>query len=310
MDYYDALIHDLTQSIIIVSHRDVYKFITLKREYTGQNIVQNSEDREYVNAYNLFTRQIECIATIEITEHIHKNFEDCQDNDKKALEILDYIKKQIEKYRSINPNSEFTDLDLYALISKQHTLNYKDIHEPNYILEFLFNCNFILSAEDIFSDNIVEYKRERVILACKKIIQTRIDEVVSELNQLKDQSDDEEDISDIDTIIEMYTHILDEIDFSQCISLVDFFNKWPPLLLPLPKYVDMVVSNLKSIDSPTNDYINFMNVVDNTLTYAEMRELLNDLELLQPNESQYVGNEYDITHFKDYLRYKLSNEHK
>lgn len=308
MNYRDVLIEDLSKSIVIVSQREIYKFMTLNPKYTQENIVQEETHTDTIRVYNMYTSNVETVAVAEIIQHIHRCFEDPVENDKLILEILDWLKIEIANILKDSKN-KFSEAELYRLIARKHVVDIYDIHKPNYIFEFLRNCNFIIDVDDILLNEIPDHKRQLMIEACKKLIQLKIDEVVLELTTLKEQTDCEEDADDIDTIIQMYLDVVNEVDLSSCKTLSEYFKNWPPLLLPLPEYIDKFLHKI-STQQVDDSYIDFMRIVDEKLSIEEIKELLEELETLQPETEDSLIVSNDISSYKDYLRYKLSNEHK
>jgi hypothetical protein len=311
MTYYDCVIKDLNEAIIIIAHREIYKFITLKPEYTGQTITQDANNLNVVLAYNMFSKQVETIPLVEIFEHRHKNLKDLADNDQKILKILEYVSTVIDSYISDNPN-QFTRDELYKRVSRLYVLDVTNIDKPNYILDFLIKLKFAIEVNQIILNRVSDENRSIVIDCCKRLINEHIDETVNELNQLKSQTQDAEDIEDIDVIIQMYRDIVEELDYSQCETLLDYFKNWPPLLMPIPKYIDMFIHRVENI-IPYDQYVDFMNIVDSSLSYDDMLQLLEYLKSYDtPQHKNLVYKEEYVEHlrYKQYLQYKLNNEHK
>ena len=92
MNYRDVLIEDLNKSIIIVSQREIYKFVTLNPKYIREDIVQDETQTGAIRVYNMYTSQVETIAIAEIVTYIHICFEDPIENDRLILEFLDWIR--------------------------------------------------------------------------------------------------------------------------------------------------------------------------------------------------------------------------
>jgi hypothetical protein len=311
MTYYDCVIKDLNEAIVIIAHREIYKFITLKPEYTRQTITQDANNLDVVVAYNMFNKNIETIPLVEIFEHQHKNLKDLADNDEKIFRILEYINHIIDNCIS-NDTNQFTRDELYNHISRLYVININDIDKPNYILDFLIKLNFAIDIDQVILNQITEKNSSTVIDCSKRLINEHIDETVNELNELKSQTHNIEDIEDIDAIIQMYRDIVDELDYSHCETILDCFKNWPPLLMPIPKYLDMFIHRAENI-IPYDQYIDFMKIVDSSLTYDDMRQLLEYLERYDtPQYENLVYKEDCVEHlrYKRYLQYKLNNEHK
>lgn len=307
MNYRDVLIEDLNKSIIIVSQREIYKFVTLNANYTQEDIVQDETQTGVIRVYNMYTSQVETVAIAEIVTYIHLCFEDPIENDRLILEVLDWIRLKIVTKLNDHKN-KFNESELYRLIARRNVIRIENINSPNYIFEFLYKCDFILDIDDVLLNEVAEHKRQHVHSACKKLIQLKIDEIVDELTTLKSQTECEEDLKDIDTIIQMYHDVVDEVNFSDCKTLVEYFKNWPPLLLPLPEYIDKFLHKIQTTQVD-DSYVDFMRIVDDMLTLNDIEELLNELETLQPSDSDIV-NCKDLSPFKNYLKYKLDNGHK
>lgn len=306
MNYYNVLIEDLYKSIIILEHKDVYRFVTCCKNYTGFEIFQ-TDDNKNVVVYDMYTQQTRNIPVVEILRHNHYDLHNLQENDDVYLKRLDAIREIIDRYH--DENKELTHEHIYDIIVKPNTIDIFDPFSKNIILDFLSYTKFTLSVDDIVSDSISEQRKDDVIRCCKFLVQQKLDEILDELNILKLQSSDPEDISDIDTIESMYKDVFNELDYSSCTSLTDYLKNWPPLLLPMPEYIDMFISKIPKNKKINDDLSDFMHIVNNSLTYSEIRELLAELETMQPDDSN-AKNQIDLMPFKKYLIYKLNNEYK
>lgn len=307
MSYYNVLIEDLYKSITIIEHKDVYRFVTCQAQYCGNEIVQ-TENVDYILVYDLYAGQQRSIPVIEIMRHYHYDLHDLEKNDKTALKNIEIINSFIIKYANENPSLELNDI--YNLTVKPGLIDIFNPTTENFILDFLSYTNFVLTLDDVTSKTISDARKPYAIECRKILINKKIDEILLELNSLKEQSEDPEDRADIDTIIQMYIDVLEETDYSKCVSLVDYLKNWPSLLLPIPEMIDKFIYKISKFNANTSDeFIDFMSIVDNTLTFIEMRELLEELETLQP-EYKFESNEIDLTPYKKYLSNKLNNEHK
>lgn len=308
MNYYNVLLEDANKSIIVIEHRDVYKFVTCCSKYSGLEILQD-ESNDSINVYNMYTREISNIPLVEIISHRHYDLKDLEKNDRYTLEIISTIKGIIQKYAA--ENKDLSAECIYDIIIRPTLI---DIYNPtteNYILDFLSYTDFALSLDDVTNNNVPEHKRQHIINCCKILINKKIQEITLELNQLKQQSNNPEDHADIDTIIQMYRDVADETDYTHCKNLSDYLRVWPTLLLPLPEKIDKFIYKISQLNSNKNDttLVDFMSIVDNSLTYSEMKELLQELRELQPEHDNDI-NKINLTPFKEYLKYKLNNEHK
>lgn len=307
MSYYNVLSEDLYKSIIVIEHKDVYKFVTCCAQYCNKEIIQN-ENADYISVYDLCMREIYNIPIIEILRHYHYDLDDLEKNDKTALANIQTINSFILKYSAENSHLKFKDV--YNLAMKPGLIDIINPNSENFILDFLSYTNFALTLDDVTSKTISEARKPHAIKCCKILIRKKVDEILLELNTLKEQSDDPEDHADIDTIIQMYLDVLEETDYSTCVSLVDYLKNWPPLLLPMPEMIDKFIYKISQLNNSVSDeFADFMSIVDNTLTSVEIQELLDELQTLQP-EYKFESGETDLTPYKKYLSNKLNNECK
>jgi hypothetical protein len=106
-NYYDVLIEDLYASLIVIEHRDVYRFVTCKDEYIPQKIVQG-EDRERITCYDILHKSVLTLPLFEIFRHYHHDLNNLKSNDDVLLErskiLNNKINSWIEKRGSISYN--------------------------------------------------------------------------------------------------------------------------------------------------------------------------------------------------------------
>ena len=306
MSYYFELTKKLNAAILIVEHRDSYKFVTCNDKYTPSKISNSPNLCDCVTTYDIIDEKIINIPLVEIIRHYQHNIDDVDNNNSVMLSRANILREKINGYVAENTNSSFSQI--YNLYIKPYIIDINNVADTP-LLDFISHTKFILTYADIVSPIVAPHRKQSIVNFCNSIINLKLNEILSELNVIKQSSENAEDIEDIDTIIQMYNDCVSEIDYSKCKSLIDYLNVYPPLLLPLPENVDGLLSVLQKIHKNTDDYVEFMNIVDNSLTYSEITELLNELNVLQP-EYKHESGEMDLTKFKNYLKYKLNNGHK
>lgn len=306
MIYYFELLKALNSSIIIVEHRDTYRFVTCNDKYTPSKIYNGENLSDSIEAYDIINKRVIKMPLVEIMRHYQHDIDNIDNNDNVFLTRAQTLTDKINSYISENTNITFAQI--YNSYVKPLIIDIYDIENAP-VLDFISSKKFALTYTDIISPVVPEHRKQSIINLCKSIITSKLDEILSELNTIKQTSNDIEDIADIDTIIQMYKDTVNEIDYTSCKSLSDYFKVYPPLLLPLPKEIDILLNKLEKIHSQSDDYVEFMNIVDHSLTYQEMQELLDDLNGMQ-REYKSESNEMDLTRFKEYLKYKLNNGHK
>lgn len=138
---------------------------------------------------------------------------------------------------------------------------------------------FTINDYDIKADTISNV--ENITKAWKSIIAEKTNENILELNELKKDCSDEDDLEDIDSIIEMFESASDEVDLSDCKNLNDILETYPPLLLPLPDSLKVIRDTLN--DSNGESLEQALNLVD-TMTYDELQEIYNETQnIVRPN---------------------------
>jgi len=310
MNYYNVLREDANKSIIVIEHREVYRFVTCCSKYSDCVTITQDDNEDYISVYDIIFHKIIEIPLIEISRHYHYDIDDAEKNSTAALEAIEKICNIIKKYK--DENKELPDEDIYNLSIKPGLVDIFNLDNENYILDFLSYTNFTLTLDDIKADVVLDSKKEYIKKCCHILIYKKVDEITAELNELKQQSTDPEDHSDIDTIIQMYHDCAtNEVDYTNCEKLIDYLRVWPALLLPIPEKIEKFVYKISKINKqPVDSSINdFMSIVDSSLTHTEISELLTELETLQ-SEFNHETDEINLTPFKEYLKYKLNNEYK
>jgi hypothetical protein len=78
----------------------------------------------------------------------------------------------------------------------------------------------------------------------------------------------------------------------------------------MPEMIDKFIYKISQLNANSSDeFVDFMSIVDNTQTRIEMQELLDELQTLQP-EYKFESGETNLTPYKKYLSNKLNNECK
>lgn len=320
-DYYKALLHDVSKGLCIITHKNVYKFVTIHPDFIqGETIIQDND--EIIKLFNIWSKQVEEIPVIQILDHRLKdtgsfgNIKESNENIQKDVNILT---AKIDGYLKNNPVLNANEI--YNLMLNTTFIDIYDVNKENNILNFIADTNFCFSVEDITAPSLDGDIKVNFTASFVKYIKVKIQDMITELLELKNQSDDAEDAADIDVIIEMYKDCENDLDFSQCNSFNDYIRSWPPLLLPIPlpleHYLIHGIPGINNSDntSPNDVYVEFMNIIDSgVLSNDELQTLLDELNELQPhplphdelNEvSESYSHQSDLTLFKNYILAKI-----
>lgn len=320
-DYYKALLHDASSGLCIITHKDVYKFVTLHPDFIqGKTIIQDKHNDEVIRLFNMWSKQVEEFPIIQILDHRLKDksaFRNFKESNEYIQKDVAFLTAKIDGYLKNKPVLNANEI--YDIMLNTNFIDIYNVDKENTILNFIADTNFCFSIEDIKATTLYGDTKENFTSSFIKYIKVKIQDIVNELLELKNQSDDAEDAADIDAIIEMYKDCVNDLDFSQCNSFNDYIRSWPPLLLPIPLQLEHYlihgipgIGNNESVASHNDVYVEFMNIIDSdVLSNDELQTLLDELDELQPpldelNEvSQSYNAELDLTRFKNYILHKI-----
>lgn len=320
-DYYKALLHNASQGLCIITHKDVYKFVTTNPDFTqGETIIQDEDNDEVIRLFNMWSKRVEEIPVIQILDYRLKDkssFANIKESDDYIQKDVAFLTAKIDGY--LKNNSVLSANEIYDLMLNTTFVDIYNINKENSILNFIADTNFCFSVEDITSPTLEGDVKVNFTASFIKYIKVKIQDIINELLELKNQSDDAEDSDDIDVIIEMYKDCENDLDFSQCNSFNDYIRSWPPLLLPIPlpleHYLIHGIPGINNSDNTSqNDvYVEFMNIIDSdVLSNDELQTLLDELNELQPSSydelnevSELYDPKSDLTLFKNYILAKI-----
>ena len=280
----DVVIEELSNYICFLKIKGIGRPYTTKKDICKITL-KNTNKTNKLRVYNLLSKKIENLFFDQIKEiTVH-------DRDDKNIETsLKYIDKI---------NSDINDCSL-KYISKDELLNYYLKNEVYCIdsEQELFNIckkfEFTIKDYEIKANTITNSKN--LTKVWNNIVKLKVDENISELNEIKKEAD-KEDIEDIDSIIEMFNETLDDIDLKDCKNLIDVIDTYPPLLLPLPE-------ELRSIKDKINDQGNdtlqaALSLVED-MTYDELKEIYNEI-------LEFKNNNYVVDLVIDKIKNKIDN---
>lgn len=320
-DYYKALLHDAARGLCIITHKDVYKFVTLHPDFIQEEtIIQDEHNDEVIRLFNMWNNQVEEFQVIQILGHRLKDkssFRNFKESNEYIQKDVTFLTAKIDGYLKNNP--VLSANEIYNIILNTGFIDIDNVDKENNILDFIADTNFCFSVEDIKAPTLDGDVKKKFTASFIKYIQVKIHDMINELLELKNQSDDAEDAADIDVIIEMYKDCENDLDFSQCNSFNDYIRSWPPLLLPLPLPLEhYLIHGIPGINNDNNVshndvYVEFMNIIDSgALNNAELQILLDELDELQPQPDELnevsellYDADSDLTRFKNYILNKI-----
>ena len=263
----DSILEELAKGIVNINYSDNTSIpYTTSSKY---NVTQTG-DYEKVNVYNLITDEIVCLCLkniITYTTSSDKCTESYITQCKKDLESVDEDNKDISyKYYFDNLTQK------YNLFSSLKLFNF--CIPPN---EYISN---------ILNDQQLEIIKAQFINLVKEVI----DENVAELDEISKHSEND-DLEDINTIKEMFTDCIDEIDFSNVKKISDLIDCWPPLLLPLPEVLEAVKQCLKSSANHTDTVIDPKSDLEYVVENITDENILKDFILILNENKDKIGDD-------------------
>lgn len=259
MEYSDILNADLVKRICFVEFKDKVIPYTKCRGILGSNIRK---------PYNLLTRKPEEIAIEEVQNFTIFGDDDHVEQSNKIINKMKYVNERCKELQL--SDSEITKINnnLYKETNGFQELKYFDI---------LDKFNFAFEIKDLLNDKIKN--KDQVIRGYKNLISKNIKKNTDELNELKKECEDPDDIKDIDNIIEMFTEIINEIneELEDITKFSDLVEIYPPLLRPC-KEMDDIDSFLKQNISTENTIKDFISTFDDKEVIKEFIDDINNIE--------------------------------
>ena len=266
----DVVIEELSNYICFLKIKGIGRPYTTKKDICKITL-KNTNKTNKLRVYNLLSKKIENLFFDQIKEiTVH-------DRDDKNIETsLKYIDKI---------TSDINNCSL-KYISKDELLNYYLKNEVYCIdsEQELFNIckkfEFTIKDYEIKANTITNSKN--LTKVWNNIVKSKVDENISELNEIKKEAD-EEDIEDINSIIEMFNETLNEIDLKDCKNLIDVIDTYTPLLLPLPDELRSIKDKINDGDGDTLQAA--LSLVE-SMTNDELKEIYD--EILEFKDNNYV----------------------
>lgn len=273
--YKNKLLKDLSKYYCRLELKDYIIVCTRIKKY---NVI-DSDDNEYISFYNLITNKCEKIKISEILTHSINNL--------KIIENIktedNFIKKCKLFYKKAKENN-ITDEVFNKLVMNKIVIN-------NDCQKLICDFNFSVDANILIGENIPDKNMEDVKNSFYGLVDEKINENKNELNQLKKDCETEEDMEDINQIIEMFDDCKEEMCFENAKTLKDIVDEWPPLLLPLPEYLE----KFSKIDIPGDKALTELQQFTDLIENIDADTVFEFIKILDDNKETLdtaVYNEY------------------
>lgn len=258
----EIIVEELANYICFININDVSYPYTAKKEICNISI-KNTITRNKFRAYNLLTKKIEDILfddVYDVTVHGKDG-----DNIELSERYIDQIKSDVGSCSFDYKSKE--EILKYYLKNEVYLVN-----REKELFDICKKFKFTVSDYEIKAGTISDIIN--ITKVWKEIITEKVNENILELNELKKECDDEDDLEDIDSIIEMFNDTISEIDLSDCKNLTDIIETYPPLLLPLPESL-RYIQNILNVGG-SESLKQALDLVE-TMTYDELQEIYSEI---------------------------------
>ena len=157
MDYYFKLIRQLNSFIIVVEHKDCYRFVTCNDKYTPSKIFNEPNLKPDILCYDIINEKIITIPLVEIIRHYHHDIDNSEVNNTEYLRRANILRDKINGYVAENTNVSFTQI--YKSYVKTIFIDIYDI-ENTPVLDFLSSKKFALTHNDFVSPVVPEHRKQ------------------------------------------------------------------------------------------------------------------------------------------------------
>lgn len=300
--FYNFITEDLSSGLTCLSYNHVIHFCTLDKQFFNIDIKQ-PQNKKTLFCYDVFNNKIMNIVLDDI-EYCHViNVDDKNENNKNVLDIIEFCKPVIAELQLTTDKS--VD-EIYNTILDSTFIDFTGIKSSKQRINFLKMINLSIPIKNILLNEIDDCYNNDIIDAFKLMVNKEINKNVKELDLLIDQCETEEDKEDVEAIKEMFYSTTDDIETEdikiKCGSdLIDLFDLWPPILLPLPSEISNLKSdvddifNIDSVDMLAKKEIS--NIIKGIDNIEELESFLTELEGCDDSKDDLLA----------YCKYQIKN---
>lgn len=263
----NSILEELAKGIVNINYNDntSIPYTTLSK----YNVTQTG-DHGKINVYNLITDEIVCLYLKNIIAYI-------TNSDKCTESYITQCKKDLE---SVDEDNKDISYKYY----------FDNLTQKYNLFSSLKLFNFCISPNEYISNILNDQQLEIIKTQFINLVKEVIDENVAELDEISKHSEDN-DLEDINSIKEMFTDCIDEIDFSNVKNISDLIDCWPPLLLPLPEVLEDVKKCLKSSANYTDPVIDLKSDLEYVVENITDENILKDFILILNENKDNIGDD-------------------
>mgnify|MGYP000926738134 CR=1 FL=1 len=302
--FYNFIIEDLSSGLTCVSVNHVIHFCTLNREFFNIDVKQPG-DKKIITCYDIFYNKFINIRVADIEYCQILTADDVIKNNEIILDLVQFCKSIVADLQLTTDKS--TD-EIYNIILDSTFIDFNNVQVAKKYINFLKAFNLSIPNESIKCNEIADMYKPGIINAFKLLIQSKIDENNLELDELIKESEEQDDINDINSIKEMFQDVISQIDTDIKINNSDdllklLTDQWPPLLLPLPDTILNIQNDINDIFTVDADLLIQKQINDIILNITDTSELKVFLDELQTYDLENSNTSYCINKIIDRIDY-------
>lgn len=285
-DFITTLLDRLKTHVVFITHYNKTNDKIVCKPYTLQpDVVQNlitSHTDTHICVYDTLVERMTMIGHDKIVDmSIH--FSD----------DLEMNKRQGADYKEFCKFREEWDHTCGCCHDHEHAIEVMcDVDLPDGLHPLMCVFKHELSVKEIVADELSVEKLEQAKQHWTDIIRLKRSEAFKELDDLESQAENDDEQQDVQDIKQMFRDVPQDLDLTDCKSIKDLYDVWPPLLLPMPDELQNITWECFSPDEMTlmgdvHDILVQIEDVD-TLTqlFEELQQDSIDPQALQAIESR------------------------
>lgn len=228
-DIITKLLNDCKTHIVFISHYNkandkiVSKPYTLLPDMVKSSVVSHTDT--HICVYDILAEHMTMIGHDSVVEvRIHFS------------EDLEMNKRQGADYKEFCEYRKEWDHACGCCHDREHSYEVMcDVDLPDDLFPLMCVFKHELTAKEIVGDELSTEKLKRAKQHWTDVIRLKRSEAFKELDDLESQAETDDERQDVQDIKQMFRDVPQDLDLSECRSVRDLYDVWPPLLLPMPE---------------------------------------------------------------------------
>lgn len=285
-NFITTLLGDLKTHVVFVTHYNktcdkiVSKPYTLHPD-TVQTLTASHTDT-HICVYDILIERMVMIAHDKIVESAIHFPADLEMNKKQSADWKDFC----------NYRQEW-DHVCGCCHDHEHSIEVMcDVDLPDGLYPLMCVFKHELTIEELVANELPEEKLKHAKEHWTDVIRLKRSEAFKELDDLESQAETDDERQDVQDIKQMFRDVPQDLDLSECRSVKDLYEVWPPLLLPMPEELQNITWECFAPGEATvmDDVVGILAQVDDadmlTQLLQELQQDKIDPQALQAIESR------------------------